>query len=101
VLIQEYTKFHFASNSVPHLHDPAESNDALFVVRTLRIQAELKPRIKKCQDKWVGLKEKLSLRMAVDTNIRVQRIEDLQLGIAELLYFSMINDTNSFNSSSG
>ncbi|KIJ93635.1 hypothetical protein K443DRAFT_12698 [Laccaria amethystina LaAM-08-1] len=60
VLIQEYTKLHFA-------------------VRTLRIQADLKSRIKKCQDKWVVLKEKLSLRVAVDTNIRVRRIEDHQL----------------------
>ena len=100
-LIQEYTKLHFAGNAVPHLHDPVESNDALFVVRAFRIQADLKSRIKKCRDKWVGLKEKLSLRIAVDTNIRVQRIEDRQLGIAGLLFFSRINNNNSFNSSSG
>ena len=73
----------------------------LFVVRTFRIQAGLKSRIDKCRDKWVGLKEKLSLRIAVDTNIRVQRVEDHQLGIAELLFFRMINVNNSFNSPSG
>ena len=100
-LIQEYTKLHFAGNSVPQLHDLAESNDALFVVRAFRIQADLKSRIEKCRAKWVGLKEKLSLGMAVDTNIRVQRIEDRQLGIVELLFFSNISDRNSFNSSSG
>ena len=38
VLIGEYTKLDFGSNSVPHLHDPAESNDALFIVRTVKIQ---------------------------------------------------------------
>lgn len=101
VLIQEYTKLHFAGNSVPHLHDPAESNDALFIVRTLRLQTDLKSRIKKCRDKWVVLKDKLSHRIAVDTNIRVQRIEDRQLGIAEIVFFSMINVNNSFNSPSG
>ena len=100
-LVQEYTKLYFAGNSVPHLHDPAESNDSLFVVRAFRIQADLKSRIEKCRNKWVGLKEKLSLRIAVDTNIRVQRVEDRQLGIAELLFISMINDNNSFNSPSG
>ena len=34
-LIQKYTKLHFAGKSVPHLHDPAESND---VVRSARFQ---------------------------------------------------------------
>ena len=100
-LIQEYTKLHFAGNSVLHFHDPVESNDALVVVRAFRIQADLKSRIEKCRDKWVGLKEKLSLRIAVDTSIRVQRIEDRQLSIAELLLFSRINDNNSFDSPSG
>ena len=100
-LIQEYTKLHFAGNSVPHLHDPAESNDVLYIVRVVRNQVDLKSRVEKCRDKWVGLKEKLSLRIAVDTNIRVQRIEDHQLGIAGLLFFRMINDNNSFNSPSG
>ena len=100
-LIQKYTKLHFAGNSVPHLHEPAESNDALFVVRAFRIQADLKSRIEKCRDKWVGLKEKLSLRITVDTNIRVQRIEDRQLGIPELLFISRINENNSFDSPSG
>ena len=100
-LIQEYTQLHFAGNSVPHLYDPAQFNDALFVVRAFRIQADLKSRIEKCRGKWVGLKEKLPLRIAVDTNIRVQRIEDSQLGIAELLFFFRINDNNSFDSPSG
>ena len=100
-LIQKYTKLHLAGNPVLQLRDPAEFNHALFVVRAFRIQADLKSRIEKCRDKWVGLKEKLSFRIAVDTNIRVQRIEDHQLGIAGLLFFSRINNNNSFNSSSG
>ena len=37
VLIQEYTKMSFGGNLVPHLHDPAESNHALFVVHAARI----------------------------------------------------------------
>ena len=75
----------------------------------------LKRRIEKCQTKWNGLKEQLSLRIAVDTNIHahdtntrvrgigdlLQGVEDRELGIAELVFFSMINDNNSFNSPSG
>ena len=101
VLIQEYTNLNFAGNSVLHLHNPAESSNALFVARIVRIPIGLKSRIEDCRDKWAGLKEKLSHRIAADTNIRVQRIEDHQLGIAELLFLSRINDNNSFNSSSG
>ena len=100
-LIQEYTKLHFAGNSVTHLHDPVGSNDVLFLVRTFRIPVDLKSRIEKCRDKWIGLKDKLSHSIAVDTNIRVQTIEDGQLGIAELFFSLMVNDNNSFNSSSG
>ena len=101
VLIQEYTKLPFAGDSDPHLYDPAKSNNALFVVRTVRIQTDLKSRIKECRDKWVILKDKLSHRITVDMNIRVQRIEDRQLGIAKLVFFSIMNDNNSFNSPSG
>jgi hypothetical protein len=94
VLIQEYTKLHFAGDSVPHLHDPAESNDALFVVRTFRISVDLKSRIDKCRSKWVDLHEKLFDRIAVDTNIQVhdtniqvRGMVDDQKGIAELVSF--------------
>ena len=102
VLIGEYTKLDFGSNSVPHLHDPAEPNDALFIVRTVKIQTSgLKHRIENCQKKWDGLSQQLSLRIAVDTNIQahdtniqvhdtniqVQGIRDLQLGIAEIVFF--------------
>ena len=102
VLIGEYTKLDFGGNSVPRcFHDPAESNDALFVVRTARIQTDLKDCIEKCQKTWDELEKKLSLRINVDTNIQVRGIKDSEKGVAELVFFSMINDNNSFNSPSG
>ncbi|KIJ94632.1 hypothetical protein K443DRAFT_354461 [Laccaria amethystina LaAM-08-1] len=68
VLIQEYTKLHFA-------------------VRTFRISVDLKSRIDKCRSKWVDLHEKLFNRIAVDTNIQVRGMVDDQQGIAELVFF--------------
>jgi hypothetical protein len=75
-LVDEYTKLSRAGNSVSLLLDQVKSNDGLFVVRTVRIQGDLKSRIVKCRDRWVVLMAKLSRRIDVDTNTRVQKIED-------------------------
>jgi hypothetical protein len=99
-LIHEYTKLSRAGNSIPLLLDLVGSNDGLFVVRTVKIQGDLKSHIEKCQDSCAALMVKLSRRINVDTHTRVKKIEDGQLGTFEFLFSSTI-DNNLFNSSSG
>ena len=75
-------------------------NDGLFVVRTVKIQGDLKSRIEECQGSCAALMDKLSRRINVDTHTRVKKIEDDQLGTFEFLFSSAINN-NAFESPSG
>ena len=100
-LIHEYTKLSWAGNSIPLLLDPvAGSEGSFFVVRTVKIQGDLKSRIEECQNSCAALMAKLSRRINVDTHTRVKKIEDEQLGTFEFLFSSTI-DNNLFNLPSG
>ena len=75
-LIHEYTKLPWAGNLTSLVLDPINVNDGLLVVRTVKIQGDLKSRIEECRDSCAALMVKLSSRIGVDTNIRVKKIED-------------------------
>jgi hypothetical protein len=79
-LIHEYTKLPWTGNLISLVLDHVKVDDGLFVVRTVKIQGELKSRIEKCRDSCNALMVTLSRRINVDTNTRVKKIEDgLQL----------------------
>ena len=72
-LIHEYTKLPWAGNSVAVLLSLLQSNDGLFVGRTIRIQipGDLKSRIDVCRKDCTTLKEGFHSRLRIDTNNQV------------------------------
>jgi hypothetical protein len=74
-LIHEYTKSPWAGNLIPLLPHPVKFI-VLFIVRTIKIQGDLKSRIEGCKASCDALMAKLSRRINVDTNIRVKKIDD-------------------------
>jgi len=75
-LIHEYTNLPWAGNSISLILDPVRVNDGLFIVRTVKIQGDLKSRIEECRASCTKLMDKLARKIGVDTNIRAKKIED-------------------------
>jgi hypothetical protein len=59
-LIHEYTKSPWAGNLILLLLHPVKFNDDLFIVRTVKIQGDLKSRIEECRASCAALMAKLS-----------------------------------------
>ena len=73
----------------------------MFLVRTVKIQGDLKSRIEECRDSCTALMSKLSRRINVDTNTRVKKIEDGLHQTGTFLLFDDVLSLISFMASIG
>jgi hypothetical protein len=72
-LIHEYTKLPWAGNNVLLLLWSVDSNNVVFVGRTVKIPTSLKSRIAGCRKSSAYLKDRLFNGIRVDTNTEVHQ----------------------------